>query len=228
MEIDGRYLVDISGQLVVVDISGQSIVTDISGQTVFAIISGEIQADISGDVIRITSLSGESVIPVSLSGQTVTVDISGQSVVTDISGQSVVVDVSGQTVVTSISGQSVITSISGQSVVTSISGQAVDTFKRALHTTATSNLLAGGAFSGSIVDSINYSTLRGTVFSNKAGDLYIEQSPDGTNWDAEDHISVVANVGKRWSTEIDGRYTLITYKTGTAQSGFRLYAWLTT
>ncbi|MEM4847321.1 MAG: hypothetical protein QW794_06160 [Thermosphaera sp.] len=73
---------------------------------------------------------------------------------------------------------------------------------------------------------LNYSKLYVTVFANQAGTLYVEQSPDGSNWDVSESISVSASVGVAVVREIAARYCRVRYVNGaTAQTVFRLYVW---
>jgi len=73
---------------------------------------------------------------------------------------------------------------------------------------------------------LNYTKLYVTVFADQAGTLYIEQSPDGGNWDVTESISVSANVGVAVVREIAAGYARVRYVNGaTAQTVFRLYVW---
>jgi hypothetical protein len=76
-------------------------------------------------------------------------------------------------------------------------------------------------------DALNYKYINISVFADQPGTLYIDQSPDGTNWDVSESISVSANAGQAISREIVARYVRVRYVNGaTAQTTFRLYVWL--
>jgi hypothetical protein len=64
----------------------------------------------------------------------------------------------------------------------------------------------------------------GTVFSDAAGTLYVEQSPDGINWDViSSPVTVTANTGVAVSEPVTGFYIRLRYVNGAAiQTVFRL------
>ncbi len=64
----------------------------------------------------------------------------------------------------------------------------------------------------------------GLVFSNQAGTLLIQQSLDGGNWDYEDSIAVLANVGKAFSIELYAPYYRVKYTPTVNPTVFRLAA----
>ncbi len=70
----------------------------------------------------------------------------------------------------------------------------------------------------------------GTVISDQAGTLLVEQSPDGANWDVSSSFAVAAGAtegdGQGFSVEVVAPWTRLKYTNGaTAQTVFRLYAW---
>jgi hypothetical protein len=68
-----------------------------------------------------------------------------------------------------------------------------------------------------------HDTLAGSVFANKAGKLYIEQSPDGTNWDVSTSYAIAASDGKGFTELLVLPYWRIRYVNGTeAQGTFRI------
>jgi hypothetical protein len=69
--------------------------------------------------------------------------------------------------------------------------------------------------------------ITGTVYSDKAGTLYIDFSPDGTNWDySTTAVSVSAGTGTGFSEEVVAPFARLRYVNGgTAQTTFRLYAY---
>lgn len=56
--------------------------------------------------------------------------------------------------------------------------------------------------------------LTGIVWSSAAGDLHIEQSADGTNWDLNTTIPAVINTGVAVSVEIVAPYVRARYTNG--------------
>ena len=66
----------------------------------------------------------------------------------------------------------------------------------------------------------------GSVYADQSGTLYVEQSPDGTNWDIVDSYSVSAGAGLKFSVEKVLPYARVRYVNGTlAQAVFRLYVY---
>lgn len=64
----------------------------------------------------------------------------------------------------------------------------------------------------------------GTVFTDQAGTVYVDQSSDGTNWDATSSVSVTANTPTSFSVEVVAPYGRLRYVNGaTAQTKLRLY-----
>ena len=65
-----------------------------------------------------------------------------------------------------------------------------------------------------------------SVFADVAGTIYVEQSPDNTNWDVVDSWSITANEGMGFSVELVGRYVRVRFLNGaTAQTTFRCFTW---
>jgi hypothetical protein len=65
----------------------------------------------------------------------------------------------------------------------------------------------------------------GMVFADQAGNIFIEQSMDGTNWDLSTTYAVSANDGKGFKEEIFAPYVRVRYVNGaTPQTVFRLTA----
>jgi len=97
---------------------------------------------------------------------------------------------------------------------------------RELVASFTTPLAANASRATTAIDMLNYTKLYVTVFADQAGTLYIEQSPDGGNWDVTESISVSANVGVAVVREIAAGYARVRYVNGaTAQTVFRLYVW---
>lgn len=78
----------------------------------------------------------------------------------------------------------------------------------------------------------NVRRIVGTVISDQAGTLYVQQSPDGGNdWDVQTAVAVsagdAAGAGTAFSVEVVAPTTRLYYVNGaTAQAVFRLYAWV--
>lgn len=66
----------------------------------------------------------------------------------------------------------------------------------------------------------------GSVFADKAGTIYIEQSSDGTNWDISTSYTTTANDGEGFAENLLLPYWRIrfTNSAGTAQTAFRISA----
>lgn len=63
----------------------------------------------------------------------------------------------------------------------------------------------------------------GMVFANQAGNIFIEQSMDGTNWDLSTTYAVTAGDGKGFKEEVFAPYVRVRYVNGaTPQTAFRL------
>jgi hypothetical protein len=91
----------------------------------------------------------------------------------------------------------------------------------------TTPLAAGGSWTSTVDSDVTTGRIVGSVFANQAGTLYIEQSPDNTNWDIVDSFSVSANVGLGFSVEKVVPYARVRYVNGaTAQTVFRLYVYV--
>lgn len=72
----------------------------------------------------------------------------------------------------------------------------------------------------------NVRNIVGTVYADEAGTLEVQQSPDGTNWDAVTKLDVAASTPTSFSVDVVGQYGRLNYTNGaTAQTTFRLYAW---
>lgn len=65
----------------------------------------------------------------------------------------------------------------------------------------------------------------GMVFSDQAGNIFIEQSMDGTNWDLSTTYAVVAGDGKGFKEDVFAPYVRVRFVNGaTPQTAFRLTA----
>jgi hypothetical protein len=65
----------------------------------------------------------------------------------------------------------------------------------------------------------------GRVFADQPGNIFIEQSMDGTNWDLSTTYAITASDGKGFKEEIFAPYVRVRYVNGaTPQTTFRLTA----
>lgn len=70
-----------------------------------------------------------------------------------------------------------------------------------------------------------HDTVAGTVFSDQAGTLNVEQSPDGTHWDFDETVTVTASTGASFSKTLVAPYWRLRYVNGSAAQGtFRIQA----
>ena len=86
---------------------------------------------------------------------------------------------------------------------------------------------AGATFNGvsSVVRS--YRKIRGVVFADQAGTLYIRQGGAGGQLDEITSLPLAAGVGFGFKIDIVGMYCQVTYTNGgVAQAAFRLYTFL--
>jgi hypothetical protein len=74
-----------------------------------------------------------------------------------------------------------------------------------------SSTFASGVFTSDFLRSETHDFITGSIISNEAGSLYIEQSPDGTNWDIKNYtastnsnaaIAITANTAKAFAEQI--------------------------
>jgi len=91
----------------------------------------------------------------------------------------------------------------------------------------TAPLGANETFTSDVFNGSGYARVVGTVFADVEGTLYVEQSPDGTNWDVVEDITVGAGEKKGYTIEIVAPYIRVRYVNGpNPQTQFRLYAFL--
>lgn len=84
-------------------------------------------------------------------------------------------------------------------------------------------LAANAEFDSNQQICVRYGRLVGSVLSDQAGTLYIEQTQDGTNYDVSVSIAVAANTGVSFSEEVVAPGCRARYVNGaTAQTVFRL------
>ena len=86
--------------------------------------------------------------------------------------------------------------------------------------------LGGNAtFTSGTQNMMHSDAITGTVFSDQGGNLLIDQSFDGTNWDTTTTIAVTGGTGKSFNEPTVAPYVRIRYTNGaTPQNTFRLFA----
>jgi hypothetical protein len=68
--------------------------------------------------------------------------------------------------------------------------------------------------------------IRGTIFANQAGTIYIEQSFDQNNWDCSNSYAITANDGKGFKESVVADYARVRYVNGSsAQTTLRLHVY---
>lgn len=88
----------------------------------------------------------------------------------------------------------------------------------------TTPLLAAGTFSSGAIITSRALNLTGTVFSDVAGTLYIDQGGDGIDWDYTTDYLVPAGVGTPINVDLLDQYWQVRYTNGSvAQTVFRLF-----
>ena len=90
----------------------------------------------------------------------------------------------------------------------------------------TTPLDANGSWTSSTDSSVYTRFICGSVYADQPGTLYVEQSPNGTNWDIVDSYSVSAGTGLKFTVEKVLPYARVRFENGaTAQTVFRLYVY---
>ena len=90
----------------------------------------------------------------------------------------------------------------------------------------TTPLAANGEWVSSVDSSVYTRFICGSVYADQAGTLYVEQSPDNSNWDVVDTFTVSGGSGVKFSVEKVAPYARVRYVNGsTDQTVFRLYVY---
>jgi len=98
--------------------------------------------------------------------------------------------------------------------------------KLVLFSYTTTPLAANASWTSSVDDSPYTRFICGSVYADQPGTLYVEQSPDGSNWDVVDSFSVPAGTGLKFSVEKVLPYVRVRYVNGAnSQEVFRLYVY---
>lgn len=71
-----------------------------------------------------------------------------------------------------------------------------------------------------------FARIVGTVFSNSNGNLHVQQSSDGVNWDSDTTVAVTGGTGAPFSVEITAPYARLQYVPTASQATFRLFPFL--
>jgi hypothetical protein len=236
----GPVLAKVSGETVslpatqVVKVSGETVslpstqVVKVSGETL-ALVSGTgpVLAKVSGETVTLPATQ-----PVKVSGETVVAETSGRLFVGRYYPTPPAVGSGAVTEVITDSAGKLITRISGEAIKLGETGITlpvdIQAQYRKLHASTTTALSGGASWTSTSEEILDrFSRITGTVFADAAGTLYAEQSPDNTNWDLSESLSVSSGVGAGFSYELKSRYVRVRYVNGaTAQTTFRLYAYL--
>lgn len=92
-------------------------------------------------------------------------------------------------------------------------------------TGTTDTLSANEVYTTGSLNTDRADSITGSVWADQAGTLYIEQSPDGQNWDISEEVTVTAGDGQGFSKSLYGPYVRLRYVNGgTDQGAFRLYS----
>lgn len=92
-------------------------------------------------------------------------------------------------------------------------------------TGSTDVLEADGEFIGPTRYSERHDHVIGSVYASHTGTLYIEQSPDGENWDISTENTVAADTGEGFSEDLRLPFWRIRYvNDSTEQTAFRVSA----
>lgn len=94
---------------------------------------------------------------------------------------------------------------------------------------STTPLSAAGVFTGTSVDTGEYSTITVSAYSDQSGTLSIQFSSNGTDWDISQEYPITANTGFTETTNIGAQFFRIQFTNeAVAQTIFRLQSILTT
>lgn len=84
-------------------------------------------------------------------------------------------------------------------------------------------LTSGSTYTSPTFNTDRYSEIDGAVFADQAGNIFIEQSGNGTNWDVSTTYAVTASTGKFFSEKVVLPFFRVRYVNGgTGQGTFRI------
>lgn len=90
---------------------------------------------------------------------------------------------------------------------------------------SSSTPLAGSATWSDILNVGREDHVVGLIFTDQAGTLHIEQSTNGTNWDLDETIAVVASTGQGFSKVVYAPFVRVRFVNGaTPNTIFRISA----
>jgi hypothetical protein len=93
--------------------------------------------------------------------------------------------------------------------------------------TTSTPLGSSASYTGATIDGLNFKRLSGKVFANVAGNLYVEFSDDGINWDRISSYAVSAGTPIKYDEVIVTQCIRVVYVNGaSAQGTFRLSGYL--
>lgn len=83
----------------------------------------------------------------------------------------------------------------------------------------------GATYTGSSAASDKYARLVGSIYTDHASTLYIDQSQDNTNWDYSSSFAITASIGLAFSVEVIAPYARmrVVNTAGAAQSTLRSF-----
>jgi len=91
-------------------------------------------------------------------------------------------------------------------------------------------LAANGSYTSGVNRCEDYKTVRGVVRTDKnsaANGFKVQQSPDGSNWDVSDEVSITANSTYTFEHTLYGKFVRVSLTNGsTAQTVLRLVAYM--
>lgn len=94
-----------------------------------------------------------------------------------------------------------------------------------ISSTAVLNNTGNTTYTSGAINADRIDSLTGYVRTDQAGNIYIEQTFDGTNWDISDTYPVVAGTSKTFTISLLAPLVRIRYvNSGSTQTYFRLYA----
>lgn len=85
---------------------------------------------------------------------------------------------------------------------------------------STTPLKASATWTSQVGMRERHDTINGTVASDVAGTLHIQQSTDGTNWDVDATYSITGGDGKGFTELLVAPYWRIYYVNGGADQGY--------
>lgn len=88
---------------------------------------------------------------------------------------------------------------------------------------STTKLTANSTWTSGVHSVDRADRIAGLVFADQSGNLFIEQSSDGTNWDLSTSVAISASTGTKYSEELVAPYVRLRFVNGsTNQNAFRI------